>query len=89
MSEISVPMTVSTLSRNTKLPARYMSCDFSACSNNGPFVGRFRTTETIVTPEIKPGSAHPIVETNGMRATRTGYLRMTFHSGRPFAGRCN
>src|SRR5882724_9383451 len=38
-SDIRVPITVSTPSSNTMVPARNMSCATKACSSNGPTVG--------------------------------------------------
>ena len=55
MSDSNVPSTVSVLNIIKKLPARYMSWLNSALSSSGPVVGRLRTTEMMVEPEISPG----------------------------------
>ncbi|MNL77803.1 hypothetical protein D3C87_2040590 [compost metagenome] len=78
-------MTVRTLSRRIMAPARYMSWVVSERSSMGPAVGRFITTETMTEPETRAGSSQPMVEISGLSARRTGYLRITFHSGRPLA----
>src|SRR6478752_7100369 len=52
-SDISVPITVSTPSSSTIVPARNMSCATSACSNSGPTVGRPSTRETTMLPETR------------------------------------
>ena len=74
MSEISVPMTVSTLMMRMIAPARYMSWLSSAFSSSGPVVGSDSTEETTTSPETSAGSVQPMVETNGLSATRNGYL---------------
>ncbi len=67
MSEISVPITVSTLSIRISEPARYMSCEMRAPSISGPTMGRFSTTATMVVPEASPASDQPTVP-KGFRA---------------------
>ena len=67
------------------VPARYMSCDWSDVSRSGPVVGRFSTTEMMIEPETMPGRIQPTVLTNGLRATRTGYLRIRRLSEAPLA----
>ena len=85
MSDISVPITVKTLSIKMKLAAKYMSCPISDLKRIGPVVGRLITTETMVAPDISPGSIQPNVAIKGINATRTGYFSISFTSERPFA----
>ena len=53
---MNVPITVSTPSSSTMVPARNMSCAISACSSSGPTVGRLSTSETMMLPETTYGS---------------------------------
>ena len=75
MSEIKVPITVRMLNIMRNVAARNMSWFIKARSKSGPVVGRLKTTEMMVEPETKRGSAQPTVLTNGLSATRTGYLK--------------
>ena len=85
MSERRFPVSIKKLSIITILPARYISWDNKAPKRSGPVVGRFRTTEVIVAPEIVAGSNQPNPLITGFRAIRTGYLKRSFVSASPFA----
>ena len=85
MSEINVPMIVSTEISRISEPARYMSWASRARSNSGPVVGRLMTTDTMISPEMTAGRIHPNVEISGLRARRTGYRSRSSSSDIPFA----
>mmetsp|Transcript_28694 Transcript_28694/g.54201 ORF Transcript_28694/g.54201 Transcript_28694/m.54201 type:complete len:205 (+) Transcript_28694:221-835(+) len=73
-SDTNVPINVSSATNISTKADRNRSCDFSAVNNSGPMVCKPNTTETKTEPEINDGSSVPISATNGLNATRSGYL---------------
>ena len=82
---MSVPMTVSVLSRKMKLPARYMSCEVNARNIIGPVVCKLSTMATSVVPEIRLANDQPTVLKKGFSATRTGYFQISLLYATPLA----
>ena len=62
-----------------------MSSANKALRSNGPSVGRFKTTDTMIVHDIRKGKRYPSVLINGFKARRTGYFNITFHSASPLA----
>lgn len=84
-SETNVPIRVNILSKSINAPARNISCVVNADNNIGPVVGKLNTVATMIDPDTSVGNNQPAVLINGFNATRTGYFKITFHSGNPLA----
>ena len=64
-SDKKVPITVIAPSTNTMVADINISSTNKALNNNGPSVGRFNTTDTIILPDIRKGKRYPRVLTKG------------------------
>src|SRR5207244_2678461 len=73
ISEMNMPITVSSDRNMRNEPARYWSWLLSASSSIGPEVCSESTTATIAEPEITLGSRLPMSAMNGLSDMRSGY----------------